>query len=345
MFDLKSPSSTNRQRSRVAQTAPGLTPLQRNRLFKLMALTVVSAATITGVSVARAQTGGQSAEMGRVISSIPVIQQIAVPRQVCSNEQVTVPGQKSGAGAAMGGLAGGAIGNQIGSGSGRAVATMLGLVGGAVLGNTIEGGGQPQTQNVQHCTTQNVYENRTVGYNVTYEYAGKQYTVQMPQDPGPWVRLQVTPMTPPPGNYAPPVQYQQPPTQYQQAPVYTAPQSFYAPAPVQAPVTYLSPTVFTSSTTYLPTGNAYVRPYPYPYSNPYPYAAQPTAQIRVNLSNQRNPDQWREPHGQREVIGRVEREHHGQGEQRYDHNNDRNSDRNSDRHGDRNDIDRDGRWR
>ena len=42
------------------------------------------------------------------------------------------------------------------------------------------------------CSTQTIYENRTVGYNVVYEYAGKQYTVQMPQDPGPTLRLQVT---------------------------------------------------------------------------------------------------------------------------------------------------------
>ena len=42
------------------------------------------------------------------------------------------------------------------------------------------------------CSTQTIFENRTVAYNVVYEYAGKQYTVQMPQDPGPTLRLQVT---------------------------------------------------------------------------------------------------------------------------------------------------------
>ena len=47
---------------------------------------------------------------------------------------------------------------------------------------------------MQQCSTQTFYENRTVAYNVTYEYAGKQYSVQMPQDPGPYVRLQITPV-------------------------------------------------------------------------------------------------------------------------------------------------------
>jgi len=42
---------------------------------------------------------------------------------------------------------------------------------------------------------QTAYENRTVGYNVQYEYAGKTFNVQMPYDPGPTVKLQVTPMS------------------------------------------------------------------------------------------------------------------------------------------------------
>jgi hypothetical protein len=41
------------------------------------------------------------------------------------------------------------------------------------------------------CSTQTIYESRTVAYNVIYEYAGKQYSVQMPQNPGATIRLQV----------------------------------------------------------------------------------------------------------------------------------------------------------
>jgi len=81
----------------------------------------------------------QAQEVGKVISSTPVIQQVAVPRQVCTTEQIVVQGQKSGAGAAMGAIAGGAVGNSMGQGSGRAAATMLGLFGGAILGEKIEG--------------------------------------------------------------------------------------------------------------------------------------------------------------------------------------------------------------
>jgi uncharacterized protein YcfJ len=133
-------------------------------------------------------------ETGRVLSSTPVIAQVAQPRNVCTTEQVAVQPQKSGAGALMGAVAGGAMGNAVGGGSGKAAATMLGIVGGAILGNNIEGAPVTQVQNVQHCGVQTFYEPRTVAYNVVYEYAGKQYSVQMPNDPGPTVQLQISPV-------------------------------------------------------------------------------------------------------------------------------------------------------
>lgn len=161
---------------------------------------------LAGLMAVWISTGVQAQEVGKVISSTPIIQQVAVPRQVCNNQQVVTEGQKSGAGAAMGAIAGGAVGNQIGNGSGRALATMAGIFGGAIMGDKIEGGGTPEVRNVQNCSQQMFYENRTMAYNVVYEFAGKQYTVQMPQDPGPTVRLQITPMAPPAnyGNVPPP---------------------------------------------------------------------------------------------------------------------------------------------
>ena len=174
-------------------------------------------------------------EVGRVISSTPVVQQVAVPRQICSNESVSAPYQRSGAGAALGALAGGALGNAVGQGSGRAVATMIGIFGGAVVGDRVEGQGS-QVQNVQRCTTQTVLENRLATYNVVYEYAGKQYAVQMPYDPGPTVKLQVTPVdaAPAPGPAPAPLTYVQPPlaqTVYTQPTVVTTDTVVYSPYP------------------------------------------------------------------------------------------------------------------
>jgi uncharacterized protein YcfJ len=201
-----------------------------------------------------------NAEMGRVLSSIPVLVQVAVPRQVCTIEHITRDGQKSGAGALMGSVAGGALGNAIGEGSGKAVATMIGIVGGAMLGNNIEGGGQPQTHQVQNCRTETTYETRTQGYNVTYEYAGKQYTVQMPQDPGAWVQLRVSPVLPSP-----------------------SPPGTGFTGPVSAAPVFVGPTTITHTTAYYPAQVAYVRPRA--------YGSAPSAQFWINLSSDR-----RQPH-------------------------------------------------
>jgi uncharacterized protein YcfJ len=211
--------------------------------------TVVKSITASALAAAAMTALPASAMdiLARVVSSTPVVQQVAVPRQVCSNETVIAPAPRSGAGALMGAIAGGAAGNAIGNGGGRAAATMLGLVGGAILGDRIEGPNQ-QLQNVQNCTTQTYYENRTSHFNVVYEYQGAQYNAQMPSDPGLYVRLKVTPV----GAVESAPQPAQPQTYYQPAPVaqpvyvqpvaapivYPAynPQPYYAPAPYYAPI-------------------------------------------------------------------------------------------------------------
>ena len=146
-------------------------------------------------------------EQGRVLSATPVTQQVAVPQQVCGNETIYSDARPTtGAGAVLGAIAGGAAGNAIGGGGGRAAATALGVVGGALLGNQVEGG-RPGYQNVQRCTTETYYDNRVIGYDVVYEYAGRQYTTRTQSDPGQWIALSVQPamqgMAPPPPAYPP----------------------------------------------------------------------------------------------------------------------------------------------
>ncbi len=212
---------------------------------KTLVLSVLALGTglMSVASVASAQ------EYGRVLSSTPVVQQVTVPRQVCSTQQVATQSAPSGAGALLGAIAGGVLGNAVGGGTGRAVATGLGVVGGAILGNNIQGPGGTQYQTVQNCGTQNVYENRTVGYNVVYEYAGKQYTVQLPQDPGQSIPLQVSPavesmpvnqpVMQSEGVYAPPVIAPAPaPVGWYQATPYAAP--FVSPIGVSLNLGYSS---------------------------------------------------------------------------------------------------------
>lgn len=46
------------------------------------------------------------------------------------------------------------------------------------------------------CTIQTFQEMRAVAYDVVYEYGGKQFSVQMPHDPGPFVQLQIAAVVP-----------------------------------------------------------------------------------------------------------------------------------------------------
>ena len=157
-----------------------------------------------------ALASGWAQDVGRVLSSTPVVQQVTVPRQVCSNEQISYQGPKSGAGAVLGAIAGGAVGNAVGGrgGSGQAAATAIGIMGGAILGDNIERPGPERVENVQRCAVQNFFENRTVGYNVVYEFGGRQYSVQMPNDPGPTIAVQVSPVGSTPVYQAPVAQVQ-----------------------------------------------------------------------------------------------------------------------------------------
>ena len=234
--------------------------------------------TIVGAAIAAAALASVPASamdvLARVISSTPVVQQVAVPRQVCNNQTVMTQAPKSGAGALMGALAGGAAGNAIGNGGGRAAATLIGLVGGAMIGDNIEGPNN-QLQNVQQCSTQTYYENRASYYNVVYEYQGTQYTTQMANDPGLYVRLNMTPVgaMPAPQSVQPfqsaPIEPPQP--YYQPAPIAAQPtyyppayQPAYQPAPVQQPV-YVQPM---PAPVYYPAPAYYPRPYYAPYYSP-----------------------------------------------------------------------------
>lgn len=136
-------------------------------------------------------------ERAQVLSATPIVEQVPISRQVCGNETVYTGPRTSGGGAVLGAIAGGAAGNAVGGGSGRAAATAIGLIGGALLGNHIEGNGRPDYQNVQRCGTQTVYENRTTGYDVVYEYAGRRYTTRTQYDPGRTINVSVQPQEPP----------------------------------------------------------------------------------------------------------------------------------------------------
>lgn len=174
----------------------------------------------------------QAQEIGQVLSRTAVYQQVAVPRQSCA-QTVTPNAPTSGAGAVSGAVTGAVLGTIVGDG--RGAGALLGAVGGAIVGDKMESNANSQPMTT--CTTQTVMETRLVGYNVVYEYAGKTYNVQLPQDPGPTIALQIAPVGMPGTVAAPPATVvTQPSVVYAQPPVVYAPATYYRPWPINTSI-------------------------------------------------------------------------------------------------------------
>ncbi len=140
----------------------------------------------------------QFEDFGRVLRVSPRVEQVNRPHQECREETVQVQQQqpRSAGGSIIGGIAGALIGNQVGRGNGRTAATAAGAIAGAVVGDRIDNDGAnavaTQEQVVRQCRTVDQWEARTNGYDVTYDYRGRNYTTVMSADPGQRIRLRVS---------------------------------------------------------------------------------------------------------------------------------------------------------
>ncbi|QNA91148.1 glycine zipper 2TM domain-containing protein [Massilia sp. Dwa41.01b] len=117
----------------------------------------------------------------------------------CRTEYVQVPvqQQRGAGGSVVGGIAGALLGSQVGGGNGKVAAAAAGAIAGAVVGDRIENNGRQynngvQEQAVRQCRNVDSFESRTIGYDVTYEYRGQNYTSFMNRDPGNRIRLRVS---------------------------------------------------------------------------------------------------------------------------------------------------------
>lgn len=130
-----------------------------------------------------------------VVSSVPIYQSVSEPQQQCWTESVTsYEERRTPGGAILGGLTGGLIGNAFGKGNGRAASTAFGAVIGAVVGDHIanrDNGAVAVTRPIQRCQSVQSYRQVLTGYQVTYNYNGRNSTVVLPYDPGPRVPIEV----------------------------------------------------------------------------------------------------------------------------------------------------------
>jgi uncharacterized protein YcfJ len=136
----------------------------------------------------------------RVTNVEPQYENVRVPRQECSNQWVGEPRRGDGrdyGGAVLGGIVGGLIGNRVGGGHGREAATAVGAVVGAFTGDNLANRDRwqqpvPMSREVTTCRDVEDVQSRLVGYQVSYEYHGQQYTTLMQENPGRFVPVRVS---------------------------------------------------------------------------------------------------------------------------------------------------------
>lgn len=144
-------------------------------------------------------------EYAPVVDVRPIVQvvEISTPQEQCWEEEYLVErsyrGNDSGTPAILGTIIGGAIGNAVGHNKSN---QRVGAVVGAVLGHSVardimrqsRGPVVREVETVERCET--VYrsreEERIVGYNVTYNYNGQDYTIRTDTDPGSEIQLRVS---------------------------------------------------------------------------------------------------------------------------------------------------------
>lgn len=130
-----------------------------------------------------------------VVASVPVYQTVSEPQQQCWTESVTsYEERRSPGGAILGGLTGGLLGSTIGGGNGRVASAAVGAAIGAVVGDHLgnrDNNAVAVTRPIQRCQTVASYRQVLTGYQVTYNYNGRNTTVVLPYDPGPRVAIEV----------------------------------------------------------------------------------------------------------------------------------------------------------
>ena len=146
------------------------------------------AAVAIGIGAVGCSTKPKFAE---VVSAKEVKETIKTPREVCEDvvvqKQAPVQDKNRVAGKVIGGVAGGVIGHQIGGGTGNTLATVVGVAGGAYVGNKVQKNQQEKdvvTTTEKRCKTVEDVSEKLLGYDVAYKLDGKDGNVRLAYDPG-----------------------------------------------------------------------------------------------------------------------------------------------------------------
>ncbi|HMM46859.1 MAG TPA: glycine zipper 2TM domain-containing protein [Thiobacillaceae bacterium] len=131
-------------------------------------------------------------EFAEVLAVKAVKETTKTPREVCEDivvsDQAPVKDPNRIAGTAIGAVAGGLVGNQIGGGSGKTLATVAGAAAGGYAGNQVQKNMQQKntvSRTERRCRTVYDSHSKTVGYDVRYRLGEEESQVRMDHDPGP----------------------------------------------------------------------------------------------------------------------------------------------------------------
>jgi len=162
-------------------------------------------ASVISLLVSGVVMGQVEYDYAAVVESRPIIQvvEISTPQEQCWEEEYVVERRYGRSGsntpALLGTIIGGALGNAVGHNkSNKRVGAVLGAVLGHSIGRDImrdqQGPNRREDDVVERCET--VYEQheeeRIVGYQVTYNYNGQEYTVRADSDPGDQIQVRVS---------------------------------------------------------------------------------------------------------------------------------------------------------
>lgn len=168
---------------------------------------IVASALIAATTAAQAvpprpghHNDGESLVRARVVASEPVYQTINEPQTECWTETVGYEhrhngGSEGSGGTVLGAIAGGLIGSTVGKGNGRVAAAAVGAATGAVIGDRMDsrdGGYSEVPRQVERCQTTDHPRRVLSGYDVRYRYQGREYSTQLPYNPGPFIKLRVS---------------------------------------------------------------------------------------------------------------------------------------------------------
>ena len=127
----------------------------------------------------------------QVINVEEIKETVNTPREVCEDVAVTkkapVKDKHKIAGTAGGAVVGGLLGNMVGGGSGKKLATVAGAAAGGYAGNKVQGNMQDSdtyTTTERRCNTVTDSHENVTGYNATYMIGEKEGTVRMDEKPG-----------------------------------------------------------------------------------------------------------------------------------------------------------------